>query len=600
MMLLKTVVILLFSLLFFISASAFDSLQISAVLDTSLKQISGVVEYKLPEVIGLETFEFQLFPNVYASADSPYLVGKSSLREHLINSKKWGSMAIDSILINEINIGTDFTVDYTKGIVVLEKYSENLSPIIKLYFKTLLPESGDRLSHNLSNYLLNGWFPTPAVLNSDGEWYHPEYSRNSELVGDYFVYEVNISVPDGFIVASPGRSLIEETKNKENTEYRFQFGPAIDFALAIDPDYLIDESIIGNNTIRIYYRGYEYPIVSKIRNAVHKSIMYMNSYVGDYEYGCLNIAFSDIGFSGGIEFPGLISLSTPRGAPTISNAYDMLTIHEVVHQWFYGMVGSNQVEYPWLDESVTNFFTQKIFVMYWGESANFFDLTGFRVTMRDMNRLNAAVYRGDATINQPSYSYHRGNSYFSTIYDRGALAVETLDNLMGDSLSNIFWKVYFDKYKFAHPQPDDFRQIVIETAGESLAGIYDILIESAIKIDYSVTDLVNSRFDSTDTEISFVLHREGGINYQIDYRIYLSNGDSLDYKWNSKYNTDEIRHQSSFPAVSVLIDPDNKWAIDSDLLNNSVTIDPDNKPGFRLSAGIMFLIESLFSIVGGM
>ncbi|MCP4706530.1 MAG: M1 family metallopeptidase [candidate division Zixibacteria bacterium] len=263
------------------------------------------------------------------------------------------------------------------------------------------------------------------------------------------------------------------------------------------------------------------------------------------------------------------------------------------------MIGSNQVEYPWLDESITNFFTQKIFEFYWGDSANLFDLTGFKTTMRDMNRLNMTVYQGDAAINQPSYSYYQGNSYFSTVYDRGALAVETLDNLMGDSLSNNFWRKYFDTYKFAHPTPKDFRELILEAAGNNLAIVYDILFESTVAVDFSVSNLSNSRLDSTDVEISFVLHRKGGIDYPIDYRIYLSNGDSLDYQWISKYNTEEIIRQSSYPAVSILIDPDNKWAVDANLLNNSVFINPDNKPGFRLSAGIMFLIESLLSFAGG-
>ncbi|MCP4704304.1 MAG: M1 family metallopeptidase, partial [candidate division Zixibacteria bacterium] len=263
---------------------------------------------------------------------------------------------IDSILIDDKNIGTDYSIEYTKGVVALEESEKSNSAEIKLYFKTVLPESGDRLSYNGTNYLLNGWFPTPAVLNNNGEWYHPEYRRNAELVSDYFIYDVKFSAPPGFVVVGPGSSLVGLNKNEDSTKHLFLFGPALDFALAIDADYLIDGSVVEEDTIRIYYRDYEYPILSKIKNAVNNSLAYMEKHVGKYEYGSLNLVFSDIGFSGGIEFPAMIALSTPRGAPAISNAYDMLTVHEVVHQWFYSMIGSNQVEYPWLDESITNFF----------------------------------------------------------------------------------------------------------------------------------------------------------------------------------------------------------------------------------------------------
>ncbi|MCP4705746.1 MAG: M1 family metallopeptidase, partial [candidate division Zixibacteria bacterium] len=132
MMLLKVAIILFVSFLLFFNASAFDTLKVSAVLDTTLKQVSGVVEYKLPENKKLSSFEFQLFPNVYSSADSPYLDGKAGLREHLTTSKNWGSMIIDSILIDDKNIGTDYSVEYTKGVVALEESEKNNSAEIKL------------------------------------------------------------------------------------------------------------------------------------------------------------------------------------------------------------------------------------------------------------------------------------------------------------------------------------------------------------------------------------------------------------------------------------------------------------------------------------
>jgi len=134
MMLPKTVVILFISLLFFFNASAFDTLKVTAVLDTALKQVSGVVEYKLPSNRRLSTFEFQLFPNVYSSAD-PYLKGKPGLRRRLIDSKKWGSMAVDSILVNGKNRIENCSVEYTRGILALDKNTNAQQSEIKLYFR---------------------------------------------------------------------------------------------------------------------------------------------------------------------------------------------------------------------------------------------------------------------------------------------------------------------------------------------------------------------------------------------------------------------------------------------------------------------------------
>ena len=138
MMLPKTVVILFISLLFFFNASAYDTLKVTADLDTAMKQVSGFVEYRLPGNFKLTTFEFQLFPNAYSSADTPYLKGQSGLRDRLTSSKKWGRMVIDSILLNGTNIGANYSVDYTRGIIPLEEYQINRQTVIKLYFKTIL------------------------------------------------------------------------------------------------------------------------------------------------------------------------------------------------------------------------------------------------------------------------------------------------------------------------------------------------------------------------------------------------------------------------------------------------------------------------------
>jgi hypothetical protein len=132
-----------------------------------------------------------------------------------------------------------------------------------------------------------------------------------------------------------------------------------------------------------------------------------------------------------------------------------------------------------------------------------------------------------------------------------------------------------------------------------MAGILSELLGSPSEIDCSVTDLSNKRVDSATYEISFVLRRTGGLSCPIDYAIFTADKDTLFYQWLPEYNSEQITIRNDSPAVKVQVDPEDKITIDADLLNNSVSVQTDNKPGFRLSSGLMFLLESLFSFIGG-
>ncbi len=576
----------------------FDSLKIHASLDTLKKEIGGVVEYRLPSVPNLHTFEFQLFPNVYANEDSPYLRAKGQFLEHFLKNKKWAGMDIDSLLLDGINLSASLKIDYTKGILASPDTSNLGGRLVKIYFKTRIPEFGDRLSYYKDEYLIDGWFPCPALLRNDGTWYNPFYGPFCELVGEYFDYDLTLSVPANLVVAAP----VPASKSAETggvIEYQYSFGPAHDFALAISPTYLIDTSIIDSTTIRIFYRDFERPALPKIRNAAARAYEYMLRHVGKYQYKYLNYACVDFAFSGGLELPALIAMSSPKDAPMFSHMYESMVFHETAHQWFYGMIGSDQAEAPWMDEAVSNFFTNKIQVSTWGEKANLLDYAGFKISNADLYRFISGLSGKEGVINKPAYTFATQMDYFGLMYVKGSMVVETFDNLLGDSLSLEFWHDYYDRFLFKHPQPGDFFALAGEIGGENYKRLLESLLNASSAIDYSVESLKNRRLDSASVEVSLILRKVGNLDFPVKYCLILSNGDTLNYQWDSKYDTEEFVVRTSYPAAEAIIDPEFRFAIDNNFLNNSITVRGDGAPALRLSSGMLFLIESMLSFLGG-
>ncbi len=330
-----------------------DTLRISAQLDTLKKKIVGVMEYRLASEPELTSFEFQLYPNLYSSEDSPYLKKKPRLLHHFLETNEWGGMDVDSVLLDDKNVSQFVHVNLTKGSLVPDKNRRINNKTVRIFFTTYIPEIGDRLSHVGGEYMLGNWFPSPALLNRDGSWYNPEYGAFSEPVGEYFRYVIDLILPNNLLVAAPVKpvkSVVDDTLSS----LHFSFGPAHDFALALSPYYMIDSSNVEGTSVRIYYRDYEKPIIERIKTAVQYTLEYMNKNIGNYAYDNLTYALINAATVGGIEYPGFIVLTSPRGGLMATRFYETLVVHETVHQWFYGMIGSDQVESPWMDESITN------------------------------------------------------------------------------------------------------------------------------------------------------------------------------------------------------------------------------------------------------
>jgi len=579
--------------------SEVDTLRISARLDTLKKQIVGVMEYRLPAEPKLTSFEFQLYPNLYSSENSPYLKKKPHLLHQFLESRKWGGMDIDSVLLGGENFTQSINVNLTRASLIPDEKMELNRKTVRIYFTTYIPASGDRLFQSGDEYMLGDWFPSPALLNKDGTWYNPAYGAFAEPVGAYFQYEVDFILPNIFRVAAPVKSE-QTTINDTLSSRHYSFGPAHDFVLALSPRYVIDSSDINGTNVRIYYRDYEKPIVERIKTAVRYTLEFMNKNVGKYAYDDLTYALVNATDAGGVEYPGFVVLASPRGALMATRFYETLVVHETVHQWFYGMIGSDQVEAPWMDESITNYFMHKIFLRYWGRDANLLEFAGLKFSERDNLRALTQAIAAPGAVDDPTYAFVNESDYYGIIYFKGSLALETFDNILGDSLSVIFWQLYFELYRFKHPSREDFINLTGEIAGDNVRKSLEILLGSTDAIDYSASNLENKLLDSVAYKISFQIEKKGELPLRVDYRVLFDNGDSLDGQWAPVYNYAEIELSASAPAKSVIVDPKNIFAIDGDLFNNSISFQTDNRPGVRLSSGLMFMLESFLSFIGGM
>jgi len=582
--------------LFCTSLFAFDTLYVTADLDTSKHLIKGMVNFRLPDDCCFSEIELQLFANSYSSDDTPLMQSYPNMASQLKKSQKWGRTNIDSVFFGNVDLSKNTAINFT-CMVISNINTDTISDrTVHVYFTTVVPESGHSLSYYLQEYLLSGWFPIPA-LSKECQWYSPEYNNYTDLMGDFRIFDISLTIPNNFM-AAPSASYIVDTASSTKT-IRYIFGPAQEFAISLSAECQTDSVICDSTIIKYYYHNYEKSLIDRINPAVIQAFSHMNHYVGEYPYPNLDIIISPSPFMRNFEFPSLISMFSPKGGAISSRMYETMAIRAVVGQWFSEAVGTDRATTPWLNKSASGLFTKKIIESIWGMDTSIFTYAGLDLSYDDYIRASSRFSEGKGVINRRVELFYSEAEFSSIVNARGVLALETFENLLGDSLLSFFWKQYYDRFNFKHIKYDDFMELADEVGGKDVVDILEKMLNSDTEIDYSVESVTNRRIDSVLYEVSYTLERTGDLDWPINYNLILYNNDTINIEWKPEYHTANIIDTFSSPVQKVLLDPDCIMSIDIDLMNNSLLAETDSRPTLRVSSGVMFLIESLLSYLGG-
>lgn len=298
----------------------------------------------------------------------------------------------------------------------------------------------------------------PRLL--DGEW----DARTAPFGGDTTVsdvafYEVRISAPSDQTLVATGAEVDRESFNERVT---YVSGPARDFAFALGPFISETEQVNG-----VAVNGWALPEheddLRVMVGAAATQLEILTDLIGPYPYTELDLV--DVpGAFGGIEYPGLVTIGTLGG----SNVIDP-TVHEVGHQWFYGLIGGDQLEEPWLDEGAATY-TQ---VLYHEQASRRGFATGMLTFFRDQIR---DLPNSELPIGLAVDDYSGQRDYAIFVYRKGALFFDALRGELGDDVFFEFLQTYLDRYRYQIASADDFQSTVEEVCDCDLDALFDLWV----------------------------------------------------------------------------------------------------------------------------
>jgi aminopeptidase N len=170
------------------------------------------------------------------------------------------------------------------------------------------------------------------------------------------------------------------------------------------------------------------------------------------------------GAFGGIEYPGLVYLGTLGSGWVIEP-----TVHEVAHQWFYGLIGDDQIEEPWLDEAAATYAE----VLYYEEAQGTGRGTSFLSDLRSIIRREADP---DLPVGLAVEEYGDEFTYAVFVYLKGALFFDALRRELGEAGFKDFLHEYFETYRYGFANSEGFQEIAEDTCSCDLDALFDLWV----------------------------------------------------------------------------------------------------------------------------
>ena len=362
--------------------------------------------------------------------------------------------------------------DMTTVIVSLD---EPLKPgeDISLYFDfvTTLPTIGDRFGYYEGIYSLTDFYPILCRFDMDGNWSHEPYFFGGEcFYTDMSDYTVELTVPEGYMVATGGQIVSEETEGGYTT-FDITAEDIRDFTAIVSDEFEMLEDEEDGITYYLYYipaDNIDESDAESYLDVCMYSIEHFSECFGDYPYPTLTCVFSTMPSSvGGMEYSGLVlisdSIDFEKGDDFFGYSADCVIAHEIGHQWFMGIVGSNSYLEPWLDESLASY-TEWVYCKeyYPSQAADGIWWLGYDMstTISDYDNITP----GSAYINLPVNAMD-DYTYWYKIYAEGAHFLFLLEQELGEDVMYDFIKEYVSRYKFKNATTEDFVNTLYDVVG---------------------------------------------------------------------------------------------------------------------------------------
>jgi hypothetical protein len=608
--------------------------QIEAKLDATKHTIAASESLTYKNLTGQpqRTFPFHLYLNAF-QPQSTFMteVRRSGTRGNGPDSdwdpKHFGSITVDKLevanagdLTNKIEFiqpDDHNTDDHTVFQVTLPKpIAPGASVEFHIVFHDVLPRVVERTGYAHDFDMVGQWFPKVGVWWKNA-WNCHQFHANSEFFADFGTFDVKVTVPQNEIVGAGG-DLVSSINNSDGTKtLTYHSEDVHDFSWTASPSFtVVEDSWTGSQgPVKIHLLMSPGHMASAQRyiDAEKGTLRLFDQWYGPYPYDRITMVDPPHGGAdaGGMEYPTLITLGTAVHMPQGVLAPEIVTEHEFGHQYWYGMVATNEFEEAWLDEGINSYTEVKVMDALYGKNTS---AVNFPFAQMSESGLQEISYLGDPDkdpIARFAWLFINSNSYGDITYGKTATVLLTLEKVIGEDTLRQALHTYFMRYRFTHPTGEDFLKTIEEVSGKNLRWYFNQAIDGTQILDYSLADAHSDPLKWWDTaargakvsakdelyRTDVVVERKGEFVFPVDVDVQFDDGSTAVEHWDGQDRWVRYQYDRKAKIQSAQIDAHNQIHMDRDPFNNSFTEDPDLRAAHKLRTIWVFASEWLSQLL---
>ncbi|MBR2567628.1 MAG: M1 family metallopeptidase [Paenibacillus sp.] len=585
-------------------------------LDETTRKLYGTqtITWNHPGKKTVNELYFHLYPNAFASPHTTFMKESGGqLRADKMPTNGYGSINITELKTSEgmslmnrldyVQPDDNNTKDRTVAKLRLTqpvKAGESIT--LKMKFEVELPKVFARMGMTDDDFVMAGqWFPKLAAYEEAGVrgrssegWNVHQYHGSSEFYSNFGIYNVRIQVPSRYIVASTGFQAKAPVEQDNMRTYQFYADDVHDFAWSASPHFVYAEEPFSSQNvpgvrIKLYLDPKHAELKERYFYAAKAALAKFSEWFGEYPYSTLSIVVppeSGNG-AGGMEYPTLV---TAFGAQDESPGYDLerTVIHEIGHQYFYGMIASNEFEEAWLDEGFTSYAEDKLMESEFGVPPSL--------------ALQASYMTDPAPLKQSAWKYKSQNHYAENVYYRAKLVLFAMEKQVGEKTMLRILKAYTNKYRFKHPTTADFQRVVESVTKQKWTDFFNQYVYGDQMADFAVDHVDMKEVKDANGKSSYqstVYIQKYGANYpSVPIVFHFEDGTTTRKVW--QVDGDRIQYQlkHTSPLEWVMIDPLYSIAVENRHINNYMKVTVEEPVKTRVSWTAVKAIEIISNILG--
>ena len=559
------------------------------------------IAYKNNSPNELSFIWFHIWPNAYKDDSTAYAkqAGPSSRFANSDSSKRGFIDSLD-FKVNGRRIDWSYHPEWVD--VVKLDLSTPLKPgqVITIetpFFVKLPGEVFSRLGHTGKHYEITQWYPKPAVYDKNG-WHPMPYLNQGEFYSEFGSFDVKITLPENYKVMATGdlvdgekeylwlegltattdslnaltkkelkkwikaqkKSLKKSNSDSARSELKtlhFRQENVHDFAWFADKKWLVQkgELSLPSRSDPVTLWSFYLPKNAELwRNSIeylHDSGYWFSKYYGDYPYNHITAVDGDLSAGGGMEYPNITVIASMPS----KHLLELVIMHEVGHNWFYGIIGSNERYHTWMDEGLNDYSN----IRYWQDK---YKGTNERLVVFEPLQDNLGIakslqyswfsylqYASSAKsknvqpLNLKADEYTSGN--YGLNYSKTGVFTRFLHHYLGDEKMDEIMQEYYRKWKYRHPSPEDFKAVFNSKSKKNLDWYFKGALETIDYIDYGIRKKGNQ----------FIISNYGTLNTPVEVVFYAKDKNEIERTWLENIDK-EKSIQGPKGARYAIIDPD--------------------------------------------